>query len=354
MDLIALEEKLENKYKELCKEEYPGRLGKTFKTKRNFYYYDSGTGKVAQINENVYKVLTKFLESENFWDFMKLDMSEQEFYKAINEIKDAINKESILSANKFDCLTGKTYEQIDEILDNEIQNVTLEVTEKCNLRCKYCIYNESHPEYRAFGHKNMDWEVAKKAVDFLKAHSQNSDERHIGFYGGEPLINYDLIKKTTDYANKLFDKMIYSMTTNATLMNEEIADYIMRNKFNIIVSLDGYKELHNKNRLFVSGEGSFENTIRGLKILLKSAEKYNNKESITLNMVIEGPDYEDEYDKIQLYLNECDWLPNNINILTSSIDYGPHESIYTRPQSYEERMILKDYYDPILSWDKKK
>lgn len=118
MDLIALEEKLENKYKELCKEEYPGRLGKTFKTKRNFYYYDSGTGKVAQINENVYKVLTKFLESENFWDFMKLDMSEQEFYKAINEIKDAINKESILSANKFDCLTGKTYEQIDEILDN--------------------------------------------------------------------------------------------------------------------------------------------------------------------------------------------------------------------------------------------
>ena len=70
-------------------------------------------------------------------------------------------------------------------------------------------------------------------------------------------------------------------------------------------------------------------------------------------MVIEGPDYEDQYDKIQFYLNECDWLPKNINILTSSIDYGPHESIYTRPQSYEERMILKDYYDPILSWDEK-
>ena len=354
MDLITLEkEKLENKYKELCKEEYPGRLGKTFKTKYNFYYYDSGTGKVAQINKNVYKVLTKFLESENFLDFIKLDMSEQEFCEAISEIKDAINKESILSATKFNCLTGKTYEQIDEIIDNKIQNVTLEVTEKCNLRCKYCIYNESHPEYRAFGHKNMDWEVAKKAVDFLKAHSQNSDERHIGFYGGEPLINYDLIKKTTDYANKLFDKMTYSMTTNATLMNEEIADYIMKNKFNIIVSLDGYKELHNKNRLFVSGEGSFEKTINGLKILLRSAEKYNNKENITLNMVIEGPDYEDKYDKIQVYLNECDWLPKNINILTSSIDYGPHESIYTRPQSYEERMILKDYYDPILSWDEK-
>ena len=147
--------------------------------------------------------------------------------------------------------------------------------------------------------------------------------------------------------------MTYSMTTNATLMNEEIADYIMKNKFNVIVSLDGYKELHNKNRLFVTGEGSFEKTINGLKILLRSAEKYNNKENITLNMVIEGPDYEDKYDKIQVYLNECDWLPKNINILTSSIDYGPHESIYTRPQSYEERMILKDYYDPILSWDEK-
>ena len=76
-------------------------------------------------------------------------------------------------------MTGKTYEQIDEIIDNKIQNVTLEVTEKCNLRCKYCIYNESHPEYRAFGHRNMDWEIAKKAVEFLKSHSQNSEERHI-------------------------------------------------------------------------------------------------------------------------------------------------------------------------------
>ncbi|EEI87268.1 TPA: hypothetical protein ACG7RY_000962 [Streptococcus agalactiae] len=90
-----------------------------------------------------------------------------------------------------------------------------------------------------------------------------------------------------------------------------------------------------------------------MDLITLEAEKYNNKENITLNMVIEGPDYEDKYDKIQVYLNECDWLPKNINILTSSIDYGPHESIYTRPQSYEERMILKDYYDPILSWDEK-
>lgn len=90
-----------------------------------------------------------------------------------------------------------------------------------------------------------------------------------------------------------------------------------------------------------------------MDLITLEAEKYNNKENITLNMVIEGPDYEDKYDKIQVYLNEGDWLPKNINILTSSIDYGPHESIYTRPQSYEERMILKDYYDPILSWDEK-
>ena len=90
-----------------------------------------------------------------------------------------------------------------------------------------------------------------------------------------------------------------------------------------------------------------------MDLITLEAEKYNNKENITLNMVIEGPDYEDKHDKIQVYLNECDWLPKNINILTSSIDYGPHESIYTRPQSYEKRMILKDYYDRILSWDEK-
>ncbi len=147
MDLITLEkEKLENKYKELCKEEYPGRLGKTFKTKYNFYYYDSGTGKVAQINKNVYKVLTKFLESENFLDFIKLDMSEQEFCEAISEIKDAINKESILSATKFNCLTGKTYEQIDEIKELYFDDFIKESSKYCkdcwaiNL-CTLCYVN---------------------------------------------------------------------------------------------------------------------------------------------------------------------------------------------------------------------
>ena len=113
--------------------------------------------------------------------------------------------------------------------------VTLEVTEKCNLRCKYCIYHPSHPEYRAFGHENMKWDVAKKAIDFLKEHSQNAENRHIGFYGGEPLLNFELIERAVEYAKKLFgEDMSFAITTNATLVNDKIAEYFAKNNFNII------------------------------------------------------------------------------------------------------------------------
>ena len=92
----------------------------------------------------------------------------------------------------------------------------------------------------------MKWDVAKKAIDFLKrAFPKMQKNRHIGFYGGEPLLNFELIERAVEYAKKLFgEDMSFAITTNATLVNDKIAEYFAKNNFNIIISLDGPQEMH--------------------------------------------------------------------------------------------------------------
>ena len=157
---MSTEEVVVKFYDAICEYGRPGRLGKTFQTKNNYYFLDAGTGKVAQIRKSVYDILTTLLESDDVTELLQLSMDSNELIQGIEEIQEAIKTEHILSANKVETLTGEAVTDLDEALDHRVQNVTLEVTEKCNLRCKYCIYNPSHPEYREFGHKDMDWETA--------------------------------------------------------------------------------------------------------------------------------------------------------------------------------------------------
>lgn len=137
------------------------------------------------------------------------------------------------------------------------------------------------------GHKDMDWETAKKAIDFLKLHSDKAEETHIGFYGGEPLMNFPLIKQAAEYALDVFNgKMTFAMTTNATLVSDEIADFLMRHDFNIIVSLDGPEELHDANRIMVDGKGSYTKTVQGIKKLLEAEKRWKKESKISFNISV--------------------------------------------------------------------
>ena len=208
-------------------------------------------------------------------DIKNLQLSKSEFEDAISEIKSAMENEHILQAPPLKTLTGDAVTELDDILENKVENVTLEVTEKCNLRCKYCIYHPSHPEYRAFGHENMKWDVAKKAIDFFKKSIPKMQKnRHIGFYGGEPLLEIELIKKAVSYAKEVFGekKVNFNMTTNATLLNMDIADFLVQNDFNITISLDGPRNIHNKNRIFAnSNKGTFDLIMENIALI---REKY--------------------------------------------------------------------------------
>ncbi|HDK7138550.1 TPA: radical SAM protein [Clostridium botulinum] len=335
---------------------YFGRLGKTFRTEKNLYFLDTGTGKIARLNENVYKVLKCLLENDSFDSLFELNISEDNLILALNEIREAVEKEHILSAPILETLTGNPVLRLDEMLSNKIQNITLELTEKCNLRCKYCIYNPSHPEHREFGHRDMNFETAKKAIDFFNNHTSDTKEVYIGFYGGEPLLNFELLKKCIDYAKiKIKNKdLSYSMTTNATLITEDIANFLVENKVSITVSLDGPKLIHNENRVYANGKGSFDDTIRGLKNLVKAYKKIGANPSFGFNIVTSGPNYEEKYDQIHNFFKNLDWLPSDLPILCSTVDPGPKEMEYVLPQSKDEKHYINNIHEPLFEWSDRK
>lgn len=348
------EDMIRELYKEVSMGGRPGRLGKVFKTDKNYYFLDTGTGKVACVTEDVFKILKSLMEGDSAEDLFDLRLDEDSLEKAILEIRNAIKEEHILSALPLTTLTGTAVTDLPQIMENEVGNITLEVTEKCNLRCKYCIYNSSHPEYREFGHNHMSWDTAKKSIDFLKNHSKDAENVHIGFYGGEPLLNFELIQQCVEYAKSIFNRDIdFAMTTNAILVNDDIAKFLMENDFNIIVSLDGPEELHNENRIMIDETGSYQKTVEGAKILFNMQEKMGKKSKVGFNMVVSGPDYEEKYTKVQEFIEKEEWIPEDVMILTASVDHGPKDSEYYIPQSKEEKEFFRGSYDPLYNWEGK-
>lgn len=149
----------------------------------------------------------------------------------------------------------------------------------------------------------MTWETAKAAVDYLREHSVDSDMVSISFYGGEPLLAFDLIKQVVEYADELFDgkELIYGMTTNATLITDEIARFIKQHQIRIMFSIDGPRDVQNKNRVFRDGRGSYDTVEKNVERPYHVEPEPDSIEMGSINTVI-SPD-EDYCDLLQLFDN---------------------------------------------------
>lgn len=210
-------------------------------------------------------------------------------------------------------LLGKSRPTIKNPLDNvthksltNISNVTFCITESCNLRCSYCTYGN-----RWHSHKHTTFETIKKALELID--QQFSEEIVIGFYGGEPLLSLPLIKQAVTFAKTKFpeSKLYFNMTTNGTLINEDVANFLIENKFHLLISLDGPKETHDRNRKHANGMGSYDKIMESLALLKDKSLEYFN-DFINFNMVVAPPI---NIDKINSFLlNELPLPPNRCTV----------------------------------------
>lgn len=176
----------------------------------------------------------------------------------------------VVTKNRIDILPAFSEEDFKLNLMDYRQQLILSVTESCNLRCKYCAYYDCRYDKENYKYKEMNFEIAKIAIDEYIEHSEKAEKRCISFYGGEPLLNFALIKRCVEYVNSLHlnKEMLFLITTNALLMNEEIADFLYENKFNVNISLDGPELIHNRYRKTVTGEDTFERIIKNIQLLI--------------------------------------------------------------------------------------
>lgn len=169
----------------------------------------------------------------------------------------------------------------EEVIKRKISHLhllSLEVTENCNLRCKYCVYNGHYINERKFSPRKMDFATARKGLDYIFSFIKERKKKlfYIGFYGGEPLLNFETIKQVVTYGKNLFAgwDLRFNMTTNLTLLDETILDFLVENNFSLLVSLDGGKENHDAKRVFSDGRGTFDTVMKNLKKISRRYKDY--------------------------------------------------------------------------------
>lgn len=330
------------------------RLGTVFSTTNCKYFYDTGTGKVYRCSDMEYQLLEKLLQNDKFLFDEKNEEINLETYKTYLTILSLIEKENILKAPKYEKFENETKEELTNLVEHGLQQVILELTQKCNLRCKYCIYNEYNPLYRNFENEDMTWEIAKKAIDYTYAHS--GSEVAVTFYGGEPLIKIELMKQCIEYSQKLMQgkNLTFSFSTNLTLMTPEIAKYVASVKgCSVLCSLDGPENIHDSYRVFVDGKGTFAKAIQGLRYLVDAMEE-KAKDLIIINTVVCPPYSKKKLDMIQEFFEQIEWLPKDMVKKCDYVEGGTlrDEDVATDfLQGVEETTDYKNNeLDSIHSW----
>jgi uncharacterized protein len=159
-----------------------------------------------------------------------------------------------------------------------LTTLVLNVTSKCNLACTYCYeYGEDRIVEQSRKPRFMNEETARQSVDFMFAEAGDSPLVHLTFFGGETLLNFKVLKSALAYAKEralaLGKTVDTSLTTNATLLREEIIDWIVENDVGVTVSMDGGREQQDKFRVFTNGMGSYDIVLPNIRMLLERHRK---------------------------------------------------------------------------------
>lgn len=197
-------------------------------------------------DEIVTEILEKYKEREG--------ITEADVLECIEDVKTLEKEGKLFSEDKYESL-AYSYKNNS----NVVKALCLHVAHTCNLNCSYCFASQGkyHGE-RAV----MSYEVGKQAFDFLIANSGTRRNLEVDFFGGEPLINWEVVKKLVAYARSIEKEhnknFRFTLTTNGVLLNDEIIDFLNREMSNVVLSLDGRREINDRFRKNYSGEGSYD------------------------------------------------------------------------------------------------
>ena len=184
-----------------------------------------------------------------------------------DQITELKNQGLLFSKDTFEPMAGELKQRTAGV----VKALCLHVAHTCNLNCAYCFASQGkyHGE-RAV----MSFEVGKQALDFLVANSGSRKNLEVDFFGGEPLMNFDVVKQLVAYARSIEKEhgkhFRFTLTTNGMLIDDEVIDFANREMSNVVLSLDGRKEIHDRCRVDYAGNGSWERIVPKFQQMVKA------------------------------------------------------------------------------------
>lgn len=231
---------------------------------------DVNSGSVHVVDDIVFDILDYF-ESKGYNEICSLlinKYAESDIKSSYEEIHQLKNNKVLFSEDIYDEVVKKITKR-----NPVVKALCLHIAHDCNLKCKYCFAEEG--EYH--GKRSlMSFEIGKKAIDFLIKNSGERKNLEVDFFGGEPLMNFEVVKKIVEYARSIEKEknknFRFTITTNGILLNDEIENFINENMSNVVLSIDGRKEVNDNMRLRADGKGSYDSIVPKFK---KIAEDRN-------------------------------------------------------------------------------
>lgn len=198
-------------------------------------------------------------------------VKEQEIREAIEEMEELKEQGSLFTEDIY-----KDYIIDFKKRQTVVKALCLHIAHDCNLACRYCFAEEG--EYKG-RRALMSYEVGKQALDFLIQHSGNRRNLEVDFFGGEPLMNFDVVKQLVAYGREqevLHDKKFrFTLTTNGILLDDDIIEFINQEMSNVVLSIDGRKEVNDFMRPARNGKGSYDVILPKFKKVAESRNQTN-------------------------------------------------------------------------------
>ena len=222
---------------------------------------DSCSGSIHVVDEVAYDVIALY-ESKTQEEIVtellekysgREDVTAEELRLCIQDVEALKNAGKLFTPDTFADMAGTFKERSGDV----VKALCLHVAHTCNLNCGYCFASQG--KYHG-DRAVMSFEVGKQALDFLIANSGHRTNLEVDFFGGEPLMNWDVVKELVAYARSIEKEhkknFRFTLTTNGMLIDDDVIDFANREMSNVVLSLDGRKEIHDRCRVDYAGNGS--------------------------------------------------------------------------------------------------
>ena len=241
---------------------------------------DVCSGSVHAVDEIAYEIIARFegADREAVIDAVaekfsgREDVTRADIEECYDQVCALRDSGKLFTSDSFEPMAGALKARTSGV----IKALCLHVAHTCNLNCAYCFASQG--KYHG-DRAVMSFEVGKRALDFLIEHSGSRRNLEVDFFGGEPLMNFDVVKQLVAYARSIEKEkgknFRFTLTTNGMLIDDDVIDFANREMSNVVLSLDGRKEIHDRYRVDYAGNGSWEKVVPKFQKLVEAREGKN-------------------------------------------------------------------------------